>query len=168
MLYTSERTERMLLRHITNHHHIIYPNPLPQGLLACIPDHNMKMLQRRHALQRSPILKPQHTLLRRIHMSLPRQTLHESSRHKRLDARARLGGQIPIILHRQRGLQPDDQMPDARCDSVRPVVEADAIVRGACKGGGILEDDFGVLLVPAETLLADVGEDAAVQLFYAF
>lgn len=58
-------------------------------------------------------------------------------------------------------------MPDSRCDAVRPVIEANAVVRGSCEGGRILEHDFRVLLLPAETFLANVLEYAVVLFFDA-
>jgi hypothetical protein len=100
--------------HVPTRHLI---NKLPRR----IKQHNMKMLDRTHALQRSPITKPNHIFFS------ANASKHLSN--KAIQLSSRLRQQIVVHSVRRRGeLCPNDEMHDPRVDAVWPVVEQDFVV----------------------------------------
>ena len=94
---------------------------LPNKLRRRIKQHDMKVLDGMHALQRSPIPEPNHILL----------AAHVAERpfYKSVQLGAGFWEQVVGDGVRGRGeFGPDDEVHDARVDAVGPVVEQDFVV----------------------------------------
>lgn len=110
------------------------------------------MVEGPDTLQRSPVLKPQHTLHRVRTYTI--QSHHERPLHKILDQRPRFLRHVPaFFLDRDGSLEPDDQMRNARGDAIGPVVAEDLIVCGIGEGNRVPK---GERRLPAQSTLADV------------
>lgn len=95
-------------------------------------------------------------------MFIPHQTLRESSADKGLNPSTRFTSQFPILADGERRLQPNNQVVNTRSDAIWPVVKADAVVRSASEGNETFERNPGFVVLPLETLLADVWENAVI------
>lgn len=139
----------------------------------------MDMLERTHALQRRPILKPQN-MVRGVleQLRLPGQTIHKCPLDKLLNQLARIIRHVAItLLNRDGGTQPHNQMGDPRGDTVRPVITEDLVIRRIGERDRILEGEDRAAVdgdtvggsevgeVPVQTALADVVGDVAVLEF---
>ena len=90
------------------------------------------MINRSHALERHPVLEPQHPVLSAGTEAVFEKPLDEVGH--RLSA---LGRHVTHrIVSRDQGTRPHDQVGDARGESIGPVVDEDAIVRLVGEGRG--------------------------------
>lgn len=88
-------------------------------------------------------------------MRLLSQSLNEGGIDEGVNHRNAFIRQVAILLLRELGLQPDDNMSGPWCNSVRPVIESNGVVRRTTKGLRIFEGNTFIVLRPLETLFAD-------------
>lgn len=90
----------------------------------------MEVLQRPHALQRNPVLEPQHLLL-----PSGAQRIDKVRLDKILHLGPALSRQIPRLgISRNWSAGPHNNMRDLRRQAVRPIIQQDLVVRGGIKG----------------------------------
>lgn len=116
-----------------------------QILIRNISNQHMNMLQPPHTLKGGVILKPQDMRLRILNPVL-RKPVYKSALHKVLNQRMAFARNDPIlILHRDGGPRPDDDMRDPLRQPVRPVVAENLVVCGVGKGDRVFENRCGLI-----------------------
>lgn len=142
--------------------------PLLDDCIRDISHQDVDMFQARHALQRAPVLKPEHPLPRPI----PRQSPHKHPLNKGIDDLPRLRRhETAIWLRRDPRLGPYDQVRDFRAEGpVGPIVAQDPIIARMPERGWVLDREDGAGCgagagerEPVEALGAHVGRYGAVE-----
>lgn len=101
-------------------------------------------------------------------MRFLRQALNECGINKGINHRDAFISQVAILLLRELGLQPHDNVTSSWCNSIWPVIEPNGVVGRTAKRLRVFEGDNLVLLSPLESLLADESQDATILLLDAF